>query len=34
MADKDVTAVLAPKGFDAGALVLAGLANGTVLRLD
>lgn len=34
LADEEVTAVLAPQGFDAGALVLVGLANGNVLRLD
>ena len=31
LADKDVTAVLAPKGFDPGVLVLIGLANGEVV---
>jgi photosystem II stability/assembly factor-like uncharacterized protein len=34
LADEDVASILAPQGFDAGALVLVGLANGTVLRLD
>jgi photosystem II stability/assembly factor-like uncharacterized protein len=34
LADEEVTAVLAPQGFDAGALVLVSLANGNVLRLD
>jgi len=34
LADEDVASILAPQGFDAGALVLVGMANGTVLRLD
>jgi photosystem II stability/assembly factor-like uncharacterized protein len=34
LGDEDVASILAPQGFDAGALVLVGLANGTVLRLD
>lgn len=33
LADQEVTALLAPQGFDAGALVLVGLADGNVLRL-
>ena len=34
LADKEVTAILAQQGFDAGALVLIGLANGNILRLE
>jgi len=34
LADKEVTAILAPHGFDASALALVGLANGNVLPLD
>jgi photosystem II stability/assembly factor-like uncharacterized protein len=34
LADKEVTAVLAQEGFDAGALILIGLVNGNILRLD
>lgn len=34
LADQQVTAILAPHGFDPGALVLVGLLNGNVLRLD
>jgi photosystem II stability/assembly factor-like uncharacterized protein len=34
LADQEVTAILAPHGFNAGDLVLVGLADGNVLRLD
>jgi photosystem II stability/assembly factor-like uncharacterized protein len=34
LGDEEVTAILAPHGFDAGAFVLVGLADGNVLRLD
>jgi photosystem II stability/assembly factor-like uncharacterized protein len=34
LADQEVTAILAPQGFDPGALILVGLENGNVLRLD
>ena len=34
LADQEVTAILAPQGFDAAAFVLVGLADGKVLRLD
>ena len=34
LGDEDVTAILAPHDFDAGAFVLVGLADGNVLRLD
>ena len=34
LADQEVAALLAAHGFDAGALILVGLANGDVLRLD
>ena len=34
LADEEVTAILAPQGFDAGLLVLVGLADGNVLCLD
>ena len=32
--EEEVTAILAPQGFDTGALVLVGLVNGKILRLD
>lgn len=34
LAEEHVTAILAPQGFDPGALVLVGLVNGKILRLD
>jgi photosystem II stability/assembly factor-like uncharacterized protein len=34
LANQEVASILAPNGFDSGALILVGLANGTVLRLD
>jgi photosystem II stability/assembly factor-like uncharacterized protein len=34
LAAEEVTAILAPGGFDAGALILVGLVNGNILRLD
>jgi photosystem II stability/assembly factor-like uncharacterized protein len=34
LANQEVTSILAPQGFDSGALILVGLENGNVLRLD
>jgi photosystem II stability/assembly factor-like uncharacterized protein len=34
LAEEEVTAIRAPQGFDAGALVLVGLINGNILRLN